>query len=98
MNGDGSLTLLLSVGGVATGPLVLLRAQVVGPFAGEAVTSLTRMLEAAASFYGTSTSLDMNSAALLQGPDIHSKVILYVASSSDQWFTLLLACFPLRNF
>ena len=47
---------------------------------------------------GSSTKGDRQSAALSLAPDIHSNVILYVASSSPHLFTLLLAFFPLRNF
>ena len=46
---------------------------------------------------GSSTSLERQSAALFQAPDIHSKVMSYVASSNPHLFTLLLAFFPLRN-
>ena len=43
------------------------------------------------------TSLDRQSAALFLAPDIHSKVMLYVANSRLHLFTLLLAFFPFRN-
>ena len=46
---------------------------------------------------GRSTSLERQSAALFQAPDIHSKVMLYVASYNPHLFTLLLAFFPLGN-
>ena len=46
---------------------------------------------------GSSTSLERQSAALLQAPEIHLKVMLYVASSNPYLFTLLLAFFPLGN-
>ena len=46
----------------------------------------------------SSTRHDRQSAALFLAPDIHSNVILYVASSSPHLLTLLLAFFPLRNF
>ena len=46
---------------------------------------------------GSSTSLERQSAALFWAPNIHSKVMLYVASSNPHLFTLLLAFFPLRN-
>ena len=45
----------------------------------------------------TSTNHDRQSAALLQAPDIHSKLILQVASPGDHLFTLL-AFLPFRNF
>ena len=43
------------------------------------------------------TNLKRQSAALFLAPEIHSKVILYVASSRLHLFTLLLVFLPLRN-
>ena len=43
------------------------------------------------------TNLERQSAALFLAPEIHSKVILYVASSRLHLLTLLLAFFPFRN-
>ena len=43
------------------------------------------------------TNLERQSAALFLAPEIHSKVILYVASSRLHLFTLLLVFLPLRN-
>ena len=43
------------------------------------------------------TSLERQSAALFLAPDIHSKVMLYVANSRLHLFTLLFAFFPFRN-
>ena len=43
------------------------------------------------------TSLERQSAALFLAPEIHSNVILYVASSRLHLFTLLLVFLPLRN-
>ena len=43
------------------------------------------------------TSLERQSAALYLAPEIHSNVILYVASSRLHLFTLLLVFLPLRN-
>ena len=43
------------------------------------------------------TSLEQQSAALFLAPEIHSNVILYVASSRLHLFTLLLVFLPLRN-
>ena len=43
------------------------------------------------------TSLERQSAALFLAPEIHLKVILYVASSKLHLFTLLLVFLPLRN-
>ena len=40
---------------------------------------------------------ERQSAALFLAPDIHSKVMLYVASSRLYLFTLLLAFFPFKN-
>ena len=42
-------------------------------------------------------NLERQSAALLQAPEIHSKEMLYVASSKLHLLTLLLVFFPLRN-
>ena len=42
-------------------------------------------------------NLERQSAALFLAPEIHSKVILYVASSRLHLLTLLLAFFPFRN-
>ena len=43
------------------------------------------------------TNRERQSAALFLAPDIHSKVMLYVASSRLHLFTLLLAFFPFKN-
>ena len=63
----------------------------------DATTVLMRML-AAAGLLGTLTNQDRQSAALFCALDIHSKVMLYVANSSDYQFTLLFAFLPLRNY
>ena len=47
---------------------------------------------------GSSTNHDRQSAALFFAPEIHSKVILYVASSRLHLLTLLFVFFPFRNF
>ena len=47
---------------------------------------------------GSSTRHNKQSAALFLAADIHSNVILYVASSSPHLCTLLLAFLPFRNF
>ena len=44
---------------------------------------------------GNSTRCERQSAALLQAPDIHSKVMLYVASSNPHLLTLLFAFFSI---
>ena len=76
VSGGGTFTLVLPGSGITNGAMVLLQVHVAGPSVGEAVTALMRMLEAAALFSITSTSLDRQSVALLQVPDIHSTVIL----------------------
>ena len=43
------------------------------------------------------TNLERQSAALFLAPEIHLKVMLYVASSRHHLLTLLLAFFPFRN-
>ena len=43
------------------------------------------------------TNLERQSAALFLVPEIHSKEMLYVASSRLHLLTLLLVFFPLRN-
>ena len=43
------------------------------------------------------TSLERQSAALFLAPDIHLKVMLWVASSRPHLLTLLFAFFPFRN-
>ena len=43
------------------------------------------------------TNLERQSAALFLAPEIHSKEMLYVASSRLHLLTLLLAFFPFRN-
>ena len=43
------------------------------------------------------TNLERQSAALFQAPEIHSKEMLYVASSRLHLSTLLLVFFPLMN-
>ena len=44
------------------------------------------------------TNLERQSAALFLAPEIHLKVMLYVASSRLHLLTLLLAFFPFRNW
>ena len=46
-------------------------------------------------FWGNYTRHDRQSAALLHAPDIHLKVMLYVASSSPHLLTLLFGFFPI---
>ena len=43
------------------------------------------------------TNLERQSAALFLAPEIHLKVVLYVASFRLHLLTLLLAFFPFRN-
>ena len=68
-----------------------------GSSVGDSATELMRML-AAAGLSGTFTRQDRQSAVLFHAPDIHLKVMLYVANSSDHWFTLLFTFLPSRNF
>ena len=69
------------------GQLLVLK---VGPSVEEAVSMLTDVERGL-------TSLERQSAALFFAPDIHSKVMLYVASSRLQRLTLLLAFLPFKN-
>ena len=87
-----------SDGGASTEVLVLHQEWLVCLSTGDTVTALLRMLVAGPLCSGTAISLDRQSTALLQAPDIHLNVILYVPNSSVQQFTMLLAFLPLRNF
>ena len=62
----------------------------VSPSLEEAVSMLTDVVVGV-------TNLGRQSAALFLAPEIHSKEILYVASSKLHLLTLLLVFFPLRN-
>ena len=93
--GDGDGTLVGSVESINA--FVMLQVQVAGPSSVDAATVLMRML-AAAGLLGTLTNWDRQFAVLFHVPDIHSKVMLYLANSSDHWFTLLFMFLPLRNF
>ena len=104
MRGGGALTLsvfhvdITSVGGVVSlGVSVLLWMLVAGPSRVNVTTMLMEALEVTGVSL-TSTNYERQSAALLWAPDIHSKVMLYVADSSDHPFNLLFAFLPLRNF
>ena len=89
---------LTSAGGVVSvGVSVLLQVWVAG-LSGVDVTTMWMGVLEVNGVSLTSTNHDKQSAALLQAPDIHSKVMLYVASSSDHLFTLLFAFLPFRNF
>ena len=48
-------------------------------------------------FWGKSTRHERQFAALLHAPDIHLKLMLYVANSSPHLLTLLFAIFQLRS-
>ena len=61
-----------------------------GPSLEEAVSMLTDVLVGV-------TNLERQYAALFLAPEIHSKEMLYVASSRLHLLTLLLVFFPLRN-
>ena len=65
--------------------------------AGPSMCVVDSMLTSVGLLWGNSTKHDRQSAALLHAPDIHLKVMLYVASSSTHLLTLLFAFFPLRN-
>ena len=69
---------------------VQLLVQKAGPSVEEAVSMLT---DVEMGF----TNLKRQSAALFLAQEIHSKVILYVASSRLHLLTLLLTFFPFRN-
>ena len=89
---------LTSVGGVVCVWVhVLLWVWVAGP----SRVDVTNMLMEAMDVTGvslTSTNHERQSVALLWAPDIHSKVMLMVASSSDYLFNVLFAFLPFRNF
>ena len=106
IRGGGALTLsvfdvdvdLISAGSVVyVGVSVLLWVWEVGPSAVDETTMLMGVLEVTGVSL-SSTNHDRQTAALLWAPDIHSKVMLYVASSIDHLFTLLFAFLPFRNF
>ena len=89
---DGDLT---AAGGVVSvGVTVLL--WVAGPSGVDVATMLMEALEVTGVSL-TSINCDKHSAALLQAPDIHSKVILYVASSSNHLLTSLFAFYHLET-
>ena len=84
-------------GMVSVGVSVLLWVWMVGPSRVDVNTMLMEALEGTGVSL-TSTNHDRQSAALLQDPDIHSEVMLYVASSSNHLYPLLFAFLPFRNF
>ena len=103
MRDEGAFTLsvfdvdLTYVGGVISVDVsVLLQVQVVGPSRVDVSTMLLEAFEVTGVSL-TSTNHERQSAALLWAPDIYSKVMLYVLSSSDHLFTLLFAFLPFRN-
>ena len=65
--------------------------------AGLSVFVTDDMLIDTGSSWGNSTRHERQSAVLLYAPEIHSKVMLYVANSSPHLLTLLFTFFPLRN-
>ena len=80
---------LISAGGVVSvGVSVLMWVWVAEPSGVDVTTMLMEVLEITRVSL-TSTNCDKQSASLLKVPDIHSKVMLYVASSSENLFTLL---------
>ena len=89
---------LTSVGGlVSVGICILLLVWAAGPSGVDVTNMLMEAVEVTGVFL-TSTNCERQSAALLWAPGIHSKVMLYVVSSSDHMFTLLFAFLPYRNF
>ena len=84
---------MVSDGDTSNETLVLLWVWVMGLSIGYAVTAWMGMLAAAALLLGTSTSLDRQYTA----PDIHSKVILYVANSSDQCVFFVISIFSIKE-
>ena len=80
----------MSAGGIAVNVFILLQVWVAGLSGADAATMLMRML-AAAGVSKTLTNQGRQSAALFCAPDIHSRVMLYMVSSSDHQFTLLFA-------
>ena len=88
---------VLSVGVVLAVLNVLLQVQMAGP---SGVDVINMLIEAVgvSGVSMLSTNNERQSADLFRAPDIHLNVILYVASSSDHLFTLLLALLPFRNF
>ena len=66
--------------------------------AGLSVCVTVSMLTVVVVDSGSSTSHERQSAALFLASEIHSKAILYVASSRLHLLTLLLAFFPFKNF
>ena len=66
--------------------------------AGPSVCVTVSMLTVVVVEVGGSTNHERQSAALFLAPEIHSKVILYVASSRLHPLTLLFAFVPFRNF
>ena len=103
MSGGGSLTLSVfdvdgtSAGGaVFVGVSVLLWVWKVGQFRGDVTTMLMEALEVSGVSL-SSTICERQSAVLLWAINIHSKVMLYVASSNHHLFTLFFAFFPFRN-
>ena len=65
--------------------------------AGPSVCVTVSMLTVVVVDGGSSTSHERQSAALFLAPEIHSKVILYVATSRLHLLTLLFAFFPCKN-
>ena len=95
MKGGGALT--LSVYDVDLTISVLLQVWVAGPSRVDVTTMLMEALEVTGVSL-TSTNCERQSAALLQAPDIHSKVMSHVLSSSGHLFTFLFAFVLFRNF
>ena len=66
--------------------------------AGPSVFVIVSMLIVVVVDVSSSTNHERQSAALFLAPEIHSKFILYVASSRLHLLTLLFAFLPFKNF
>ena len=84
---DVDLTFVAGV--VSVGVSVLQQVWVAGPSRVDVTTMLVEALQVVTVSL-TSTNCERHSAALLQAPDIHSKLMLYVVSSSDHLLSLFL--------
>ena len=93
-NVDVDLT--FASGLMSVGVRVLEWVWVAGPSEVDLITMLMEAFEVTEMFL-TSNNHDRQTAGLLWTPDIHSKVMLYMVSSSDHVFTMLFAYLPLRN-
>ena len=89
---------LISAGGVVSIGLCVLLWVWVAETSGVDVTNMLMEALEVTGVFLTSTNHESQSAALLWGPDIHSKVMLWVASSSDHLFTFLFTFLLFKTF